>query len=322
MMNSTSTTDVDEIIETEVCNRLIRLSCAKMVNSKHERGGAKLHRNLLILHLLRRARNEQKRFPSSSPEGMMSSPDSSYMPTQVVVEPSPVNFSAEEDEDDAVGSDEDEEKDDIEGKSKIGNGQLLDLSSCRTNLSPSVVVDPVEFSVRDEDDIDCSTLRLEPLQLPFATDAIEAEELSETSKSSLLVVPDLSPELPLISCPEPAVKNDDDQPPSLFVASEDEQSSSGSDEDDEDSEAPLQIPQRRRKRKTSAPRVLPPCNPKKCCVEERQLTGLISVFNSGLSVVADQFLPRSTVGSPLLQQANDQLVPSLVCITCNPLICK
>lgn len=59
-MNNTSS-DVDEIIENEVCNRLIRLSCAKMVNSKHERGGAKLHRNLLILHLLRRARNEQKR---------------------------------------------------------------------------------------------------------------------------------------------------------------------------------------------------------------------------------------------------------------------
>lgn len=53
--------DVDEIIETEVCNRLIRLSCAKMVNSKSERGGAKLHRNLLILHLLRKARDEQKR---------------------------------------------------------------------------------------------------------------------------------------------------------------------------------------------------------------------------------------------------------------------
>ncbi|VDK20522.1 unnamed protein product, partial [Anisakis simplex] len=50
----------DEIIENEVCNRLIRLSCDKMVNSKHERGGAKLHRNLLILHLLRRARDEQK----------------------------------------------------------------------------------------------------------------------------------------------------------------------------------------------------------------------------------------------------------------------
>lgn len=320
-MSSASTTDVDEIIETEVCNRLIRLSCAKMVNSKHERGGAKLHRNLLILHLLRRARNEQKRFPSS-PEGVVSSADSNYLPTQIVVEPSSVNFSAEEDDDVSAGGENDSEKDGIEENPESKNGQLLDLSSCKKDSPPSVTVDPVEFSVRDEDDIDCSTLRLEPLQLPFATDAIEAEELSETSKSSLLVVPDLSPELPLISCSERAADNNDDRPPSSFVASEDEQSSSGSDEDDDDSEAPLQIPQRRRKRKTSAPRVLPPCNPKKCCVEERQLTGLISVFNSGLSVVADQFLPRSTVGSPLLQQAPDQLVPSLVCITCNPLICK
>lgn len=56
-----SPADVDELIETEVCNRLIRLSCAKMVNSKNERGGAKLHRSLLILHLLRRARSEQNR---------------------------------------------------------------------------------------------------------------------------------------------------------------------------------------------------------------------------------------------------------------------
>lgn len=56
-----SSTDVDELIETEVCNRLISLSCAKMVNSKNERGGAKLRRNLLILHLLRRARSEQHR---------------------------------------------------------------------------------------------------------------------------------------------------------------------------------------------------------------------------------------------------------------------
>jgi hypothetical protein len=38
---------------------LIRLSFAKIVSSKHERGGAKLHRNLLILHLLQKARIEQ-----------------------------------------------------------------------------------------------------------------------------------------------------------------------------------------------------------------------------------------------------------------------
>lgn len=59
-----SNNEVDDLIENEVCNRLIRLSCAKMVNSRSERGGAKLHKNLLILHLLRKARDEQKRFTS------------------------------------------------------------------------------------------------------------------------------------------------------------------------------------------------------------------------------------------------------------------
>lgn len=76
-----------------------------------------------------------------------------------------------------------------------------------------------------------------------------------------------------------------------------------------------------RKRKTSSLRLSPSCNVKKCCVEERQLTGLISVFNSGLSVVADQFLARPAASSVSpLQQAPKQ-INSFLHITCNPLIC-
>lgn len=52
---------IEKEIETEICQRFIRLSCEKMLNARHERGGAKLHRNLLILHLLRKARTDSKR---------------------------------------------------------------------------------------------------------------------------------------------------------------------------------------------------------------------------------------------------------------------
>ena len=114
----------------------------------------------------------------------------------------------------------------------------------------------------------------------------------------------------------------DTTPSAGFYRPEDEQSeqsssSSGSDEDEENGESKP----RRRKRKTSMSRSPYPCVAKKFCVEERQLSGLISVFNSGLSVVADQLLPRSG-SSPLLQQSSEQLVPSLVRIAYNPLICK
>lgn len=49
------------IQEDEMYQRLIQVSFAKIVNSKHERGGAKLHKNLLVLHLLQKARSEQRR---------------------------------------------------------------------------------------------------------------------------------------------------------------------------------------------------------------------------------------------------------------------
>lgn len=47
-------------LEAEICQRFVRLSCEKMLASRNSRGGARLHRNLLILHLLRKARNSTK----------------------------------------------------------------------------------------------------------------------------------------------------------------------------------------------------------------------------------------------------------------------
>ncbi|KHN75996.1 hypothetical protein Tcan_18182 [Toxocara canis] len=327
MMNSTS--DVDEMIENEVCSRLIRLSCAKMVNSKHERGGAKLHRNLLILHLLRRARNEQKRSAPSSLDSSDNCPELSA--AQAVVESSE---RADDSDDDEV---------DVEQCDK-STGHLLDLS-CSSRSYIAGIGDPVELTVRDDDEVDYSALRLEPLQLPFGTDVIEAEELTELSKPSLLVVPELSPDLcghlPLIAPDQhqaqlqhsavgmasvvSAGTEMNEHPPVCFLTSEEEHdpsSSSGSEEEEDENmgeQSPSQ--RRRRKRKTSTPRTPAPSTAKKCCMEERQLTGLISVFNSGLSVVADQLMARSQPNT-LLQPASDQLVPSLMRIACNPLICQ
>lgn len=80
-------------------------------------------------------------------------------------------------------------------------------------------------------------------------------------------------------------------------------------------------PLHHRKRKTSALRLPSSCDVKKYCVEERQLTGLISVFNSGLSVVADQFLARPTASSVSSLQQTPKQINSFIHITCNPLIC-
>lgn len=46
--------------QEEICEKLIQLSFVKIVSSKSERGGARLRKNLLILHLLQRARLEQR----------------------------------------------------------------------------------------------------------------------------------------------------------------------------------------------------------------------------------------------------------------------
>src|SRR4051812_9333562 len=47
-----------EELENEICKALIHLSCEKMMSSRSARGGARLHRNLLILHLVRRSRRD------------------------------------------------------------------------------------------------------------------------------------------------------------------------------------------------------------------------------------------------------------------------
>lgn len=44
-------------LNQEICQRFVRLSCQKMVGS---RGCANLRRNLLILHLLQKARKDMK----------------------------------------------------------------------------------------------------------------------------------------------------------------------------------------------------------------------------------------------------------------------
>lgn len=51
-----------------MCQKLIQMSFAKIVNSKHERGGAKLHKNLLILRVLQKARTEHRRSSDSPTE--------------------------------------------------------------------------------------------------------------------------------------------------------------------------------------------------------------------------------------------------------------
>lgn len=63
----------------ELCERLVQLSFAKIINSRNEKGGAKLRKNLLILHLLQRARLEQRSRSEYSPPfaSIDSYPDSS-----------------------------------------------------------------------------------------------------------------------------------------------------------------------------------------------------------------------------------------------------
>ncbi|VDP06057.1 unnamed protein product [Soboliphyme baturini] len=46
--------------QDEICEKLIQLSFSKIVNSKSERGGARLRKNLLIIHVLQKARFEQQ----------------------------------------------------------------------------------------------------------------------------------------------------------------------------------------------------------------------------------------------------------------------
>jgi len=71
--------------------RLIQVSFAKIVSSKHERGGAKLRKNLLVLHLLQRARNEQRRSLSPTELDDLRPPTPQVpkeVPTEEIKEPS------------------------------------------------------------------------------------------------------------------------------------------------------------------------------------------------------------------------------------------
>ncbi|VDP16091.1 unnamed protein product [Onchocerca flexuosa] len=353
--------DVDEIIETEVCNRLIRLSCAKMVNSKSERGGAKLHRNLLILHLLRRARDEQKRFPMFAndsecmdkpqlAENSMMMLHTNSMPALDTLSPSHyVDVDDEDDEmDDIEYENADEDATHLLDLSK--NHEPMPLDSCSGNL---VKQEQIEFGY--------STLRLAPFQYTFTgaeiygmdetttqqhmyNDSASLPEIyfSEDMISSQLVSQQAreKKEVEEFATQKPKRGSDFDclavsadtvvAPISESISNDEEVYScigteeDGEIEEDRDCENGSLASTtflHHRKRKTSALRLPSSCSIKKCCVEERQLTGLISVFNSGLSVVADQFLARPAVSSVSSLQQTPKQINSFIHIACNPLIC-
>lgn len=67
-------------LEAEICQRFVRLSCEKMIASRNSRGGARLHRNLLILHLLRKARQSTKMMPYECSDLLKRNPSSSLLP--------------------------------------------------------------------------------------------------------------------------------------------------------------------------------------------------------------------------------------------------
>ncbi|KAL3989530.1 Immediate early response protein (IER) family protein [Acanthocheilonema viteae] len=349
--------DVDEIIETEVCNRLIRLSCAKMVNSKSERGGAKLHRNLLILHLLRRARDEQKRFPMFAnnsewmeeprlAENSMMMLHSNPMPALDAYSPSHY-----------VDVDNEDEMDDIDYENADEDAtHLLDLSK---NHEPMHLVSNCDDGLVKQEQIEFgySTLRLAPLQytftgsemygidetaaqqhmytdsaalpdLYFSEDIISSQSVSQNAKEREVeeFATDKSKRDSGFGCL--AVSGDTVVPPVSEPLSDNEEVCSCTDDgeteegrDSGNDALSSMTSLHHRKRKTSALRLPSSCNIKKCCVEDRQLTGLISVFNSGLSVVADQFLTRPNVSSVSSLQQTPKQINSFIHITCNPLIC-
>lgn len=115
--------------------------------------------------------------------------------------------------------------------------------------------------------------------------------------------------------------SDDEGAASSSCSSEEEDEGDYSEGRGNDASCSANCQRRRRKRKMSAQRLLSPCSAKKCCVEERQLTGLISVFNSGLTVVADQFLARPAASTVSSLQQTPKPISSFMHIACNPLIC-
>lgn len=192
-------------------------------------------------------------------------------------------------------------------------------------------------------DIDYSSLRLAPLQYPYScSEMYEARRnqvcmkpaaqyechrsqavssLTVASPSSLHIIPTIDSAAGPCGIYASSVGSDG-------ISFEDEKASLSDTDVDEDSDnsdgmsmddTSLLI--RRRKRKTSSQRIQPPCSAKKSCVEERQLNGLISVFNSGLTVVADHLAcPAST--SVTLQDTTRPIGSSFMHIACNPLICN
>jgi hypothetical protein len=194
--------------------------------------------------------------------------------------------------------------------------------------SSDVVGGPLEFSVQD-DDSDFS-LELEPLQLPFAVDAIVNEEIDEGNNGprNETMVPELANEFDEFG----QIDRDTEEPVESSTESAAASSSSSSDDDDEEGER--ESARKRRKRRTSTPlggaafcgglSAVVTVAAKKCCLEERHLSGLISVFNSGLSAVTGRSSPV-TCSSPTTSSAGsggDQQVPSLVRLACNPLVFK
>lgn len=294
-----SAADVDELIETEVCSRLIRLSCAKMVNSKNERGGAKLHRNLLILHLLRRARSEQNKPMVAAPDLLNLTPREDCSGAVSVAFTAPI----------LQCTDNPQMYSHTGEQIVYENGinpyfDLTDSNSMRNGTNcdsgPNILV---------ENNTNSRALSEDLFQLQFESDRIQLDVALASQEPRDSEIP------MMISAPLPIECSLCEGNSCAFIP---EQASFFDNAEDEGNYELNNS--RQRKRKTSMSQSCSSTTPKKCCVEERQFTGLMSVFNSGLSVVADQLLPRPATG-PLLQPASDQLVPSLVRIACNPLIC-
>lgn len=342
-----SSTDVDELIETEVCNRLISLSCAKMVNSKNERGGAKLRRNLLILHLLRRARSEQHRPPAVGNGYINLSPPEECVEGATVVFNGPVvqcqdscsGVYAHTGEQLIYGSGAGMPYYDYMNNGGMKNGNVycdpvVDTLSGDGGASPGLILSDnmtqhlqyennrLQVQVKygnagsandsglvDGDDSNTEIPLRFPLSVPVSCSVYDSEPCTYQQQQHHLP-----------SCISPDAEADDDEEASSYESDTSSSDGGEADVDSETCDSDSLRHQRKRKTSMSSLQTCPSSTPKKCCVEERQFTGLMSVFNSELSVVADQLLP-ATAPEPLLQTPSDQLVPPLVRIPCNPLIC-
>ncbi|VDN58847.1 unnamed protein product [Dracunculus medinensis] len=310
--------DIDGPLET---NRLIQVSCEKIVNSRNERGGAKLHRNLMIVHLIRKARSHTMRSAVGYPY-----PSCAEANSFVYGSPS---------------SDIYQNSSDCQSNPSCYSGQLRNASEHLYNAYNSSHYGHSEFSMELSDEMDYA-IPLEPIKLRFVGNEVpmESGELlelkqSEVPKNGSLLYGEQQTEISSVQMSSLPHFGDELQQSTSYLsenieevrelpAAEDDNGCFVDDGDDEETEeCQLSETSGRRKRKTSMTCLAASdsSSAKKCCVEEHQLTGLISVFNSGLTVVADQILPR-TPAANLLPPASDQIVPSLMHLACSPLICK